>query len=93
MAVWEARIDKDGKPVDDQDQPIAALSWQRLGVTCLPEMVPGTQPRLTMAQIQAAFHDTKFALATVNIQPEGNVTLVTLPTYFELEVALERFPA
>jgi hypothetical protein len=84
VAVWEARIDKDGKPVNDQDQPIAALSWRRLGVTCLPEMVPGNQPRLTMAQIQAAFHDTKFALATVNIQPEGNVTLVTLPTYFEL---------
>ena len=84
VAVWEARIDKDGKPVDDGDVSIAALQWRRLGVTCLPELVPGAQPRLTMAQITAAFHDTKFALATVNIQPEGNVTLVTLPTYFEL---------
>ena len=85
VTVWETRIDKDGKPVNDQDQPVAAFQWRRLGVTCLPEMVPGTQPRLTMAQITAAFHDTKFALATVNIQPEGNVTLVTLPTYFELK--------
>lgn len=84
LAVWEARIDKDGTPVDGQDKPIAAPQWQRLGVTCLPEMVPGERPRLTMAQITAAFHDTNFALATVNIQPEGNVTLVTLPTYFEL---------
>lgn len=84
LAVWEARIDKSGAPVDKQDQPIAAPDWQRLGVTCLPELIPGVQPRLTMAQIRAAFHDTDFALATVNIQPEGNVTLVTLPTYFEL---------
>lgn len=84
LAVWEARIDKDGTPVDGLDKPIAAPQWQRLGVTCLPEMVPGERPRLTMAQITAAFHDTNFALATVNIQPEGNVTLVTLPTYFEL---------
>ena len=87
-AVWEARIDKDGKPVDDADKPIAADRWVRLGVTCLPELIPGDQPRLTMAQIQVAFHDTDFAVASLNIQPEGNVTLVTLPTYFEL-----RWPA
>lgn len=84
VAVWEARIDKSGKPVDAQDQPIPAADWRRLGVTCLPELVPGSQPRLTMAQITAAFHDTDFAVASLHIQPEGNVTLVTLPTYFEL---------
>lgn len=88
LAVWEARIDKDGKPVDDADKPIPADNWVKLGVTCLPELVPGNQPRLTMAQIVKAFHDTDFAAASMNIQPEGNVTLVTLPTYFEL-----RWPA
>ena len=37
-----------------------------------------------MAQVLAAFHDTDFAKPSVQIQPKGNVTLVTLPTYFEL---------
>jgi hypothetical protein len=37
-----------------------------------------------MQLILAAFHDTKFAKPAVNIQPKGNVTLVTLPTYFEV---------
>ncbi len=91
VTVWEARIDKNGKPVDGQDKRIAALEWHRLGVTCLPELVPGQQPRLTMAQIQRAFHDTDFALASLNIQPEGNVTLVTLPTYFETRWPAEGF--
>ncbi len=40
-----------------------------------------------MAMIRDAFHDTDFAVPTVNIQPEGDVTLVNLPTYFEV-----RFP-
>ncbi|MFN8099603.1 MAG: hypothetical protein U0Q21_15120 [Dermatophilaceae bacterium] len=38
-----------------------------------------------MAMIEAAFHRTPFALPGVHIQPEGNRTLVTLPTYFALE--------
>ena len=41
-----------------------------------------------MALIRQAFHDTVFSLPTVNIQPEGDVTLVNLPTYFEV-----KFPA
>ena len=40
-----------------------------------------------MAMIREAFHETDFALPTLNIQPEGDVTLVNLPTYFEV-----RFP-
>jgi len=40
-----------------------------------------------MAMIRDAFHDTDFSVPTVNIQPEGDVTLVNLPTYFEV-----RFP-
>jgi hypothetical protein len=34
--------------------------------------------------IRDAFHDTKFSVPTVNIQPEGDVTLVNLPTFFEV---------
>ncbi len=38
-----------------------------------------------MAMIQDAFHNTDFTLPTVNIQPEGDVTLVNLPTFFEVK--------
>ena len=41
-----------------------------------------------MAMIRDAFHDTDFTVPTVNIQPEGDVTLVNLPTFFEV-----KFPA
>ena len=50
-------------------------------------MVPGVGPQLSLAMIRDAFHDTNFAIPTVNIQPEGDVTLVNLPTFFEV-----RFP-
>ncbi len=38
-----------------------------------------------MGMIRDAFHDTDFSVPTVNIQPEGDVTLVNLPTYFEVQ--------
>ncbi|MBC7559997.1 MAG: hypothetical protein H7270_11730 [Dermatophilaceae bacterium] len=53
-----------------------------MGTTCFPELVPG-RPVLGMGLILAAFHNTAFAKPTVHMQPEGNVTLVTLATYFE----------
>jgi len=37
-----------------------------------------------MGQILAAFHNTPWARPTVHIQPEGNLTLVTLDTYFQV---------
>ncbi len=52
-------------------------------MTCLPELVPG-EPTLGMARIIEAFRDTDFAVPGLVIQPKGNVTLVTLPTYFEV---------
>ena len=54
-------------------------------MTCFPELVPGAARALTMAMIQEAFHNTDFTLPTVNIQPEGDVTLVNLRTYFEVK--------
>jgi hypothetical protein len=64
--------------------------WVQVGVTCFPQRVPG-KPKLGMAQIVAAFHDTRFAVPSLRIQPKGNVTLVTLPTYFELTWPREGF--
>jgi hypothetical protein len=58
--------------------------WEQYGVTCFPEDAPGpARPRVTTAMVVAAFHDTAFARPTVDVQPKGNVTLVTLPTYFQ----------
>lgn len=61
--------------------------WQMSGTTCgasdLPPGVPAPPPIPTVAQIQAAFLRLPFAKPSVNIQPEGDVTLVNLPTYFE----------
>ena len=52
-------------------------------------MLPGTGSRgqraLTMAMIREAFHDTDFSVPTLNIQPEHDVTLVNLPTFFEVQ--------
>ncbi len=69
---------------------VASGPWVQVGVTCFPQHVPG-KPTLGMAQIVAAFHDTRFAVPSLRIQPKGNVTLVTLPTYFELTWPREGF--
>ena len=61
----------------------AAGGWELIGTTCFPDLVPG-KPVLGMGQILAAFHNTAWAKPAVHVQPEGNVTLVTLPTYFEV---------
>jgi hypothetical protein len=45
----------------------------------------GKKPGISPAQIIAAFHKTAWSQPSVHIQPEGNVTLVTLPTYFEVK--------
>lgn len=57
--------------------------WVEVGSTCFPELVPG-KTTLGMEQILAAFHDTKFALPQLVIQPKGDVTLVNLATFYEL---------
>lgn len=58
--------------------------WVQYGITCFPDEAPGAAPSVTMAMVLAAFHDTTFAKASLQIQPKGNVTLVRLPTYFEI---------
>ena len=81
IAVWLRETDRSGTP-------LPGSTWQKQGDTCFPELVPGARQALTMAMIRDAFHDTDFSVPTVNIQPEGDVTLVNLPTYFEV-----KFPA
>ncbi|MFV0463623.1 MAG: hypothetical protein ACK5MP_10595 [Nostocoides sp.] len=38
----------------------------------------------TMGQIEQAFKELPFAMPSVHVQPEGNETLVNLPTYYEV---------
>ena len=57
--------------------------WEFRGVTCFPNLVDDG-PALTMAMILEAFHDTAFAVPEVTTQPKGDVTLVTLPTYYQV---------
>ncbi|WP_235432381.1 hypothetical protein [Nostocoides japonicum] len=60
--------------------------WQFVGTTCNPESLPGapiSPPAPTFAQIQNAFRNLPFAKPAVHIQPEGNKTLVNLPTFYE----------
>lgn len=75
VRLYRRELDANGIPM--------ATGWQLIGTTCSPDLVPG-KPVLGMAQILAAFHNTAWAKPTVHVQPEGNVTLVTLPTYFEV---------
>ena len=65
-------------------------SWQFRGISCFPDLVDAG-PVLTMDMIVSAFHDTAFAVPSVNVQPEGDVTLVTLPTYYEVAFPSEGY--
>ena len=71
--------------VDAANQPLPGAAWERLGFTCLPDLVPGADNVLTAALILKQFHDTNFAHPTVSVQPVNGRTLVNLPTYFELK--------
>ncbi|MDE9367234.1 hypothetical protein PZ938_16565 [Luteipulveratus sp. YIM 133132] len=60
-------------------------AWDQVGDTCWPEKVPGdSKPQLTMAMIKEAWTHTAFAKPALSMQPVGNRTLVTLPTYFQV---------
>ncbi len=79
VAVFRRLVEADGTPLAGPPG-----QWQPVDLTCWPDQVPGAGRTLTMAMIREAFHDTDFTVASVNIQPEGDVTLVNLPTYFEV---------
>lgn len=74
--VWRRLVEtSDGDPVTD-------APWDRVGLTCFPDLIPGRAPQLTMGHILQAFHDTPFSTAYASIQPVNLRTLVNLPTYF-----------
>ncbi|MFQ6170448.1 hypothetical protein ACK8HX_02480 [Oryzobacter sp. R7] len=82
VRIFRREVSSSGSPLTG-----APGSWTPVHLTCFPEAVPGAGRVLSMAMIRHAFRETDFTRPTVNIQPEGDVTLVNLPTYFEV-----RFP-
>lgn len=80
VVVYRRVVEQDGTPVAGPPG-----QWQQVALTCWPERVPGNANALTMGMIRQAFRDTDFTKPTVNIQPEGDVTLVNLPTFFEVQ--------
>ena len=63
--------------------------WSQVGSTCYP---PATaRPAVTMAMILEAFHLTRWATPAVATQPEGNVTLVGLKTFYRVGWSAEGF--
>ena len=77
--IWRQPLEQDGTP---------SGPWVRTGDSCdeAAAQVAATQlrPVLTLGVIRQAFRQVNFALPTVHVQPEGNVTLVNLPTYYEV---------
>jgi hypothetical protein len=71
--------------------PDEAGVWRTVGVTCHSDIAPGARARLTMEQIRAAFMRTPWAEPRVRIQPEGEVTLVNLKTFFRVSWGGEGF--
>lgn len=81
--IWIRQLDENGDP---------AGPWIQTGQSCnVPAAVVAAaspRPALTIGVIRQAFRQVEFAEPTVHIQPEGNVTLVNLPTYYQV-----RWPA
>ena len=61
------------------------LVREMCGLDEAPPGVPAPPAIPTLAQIESAFRRLPFSKPTVGIQPEGNTTLVNLPTYFRAE--------
>ncbi|MDR6864448.1 hypothetical protein [Phycicoccus sp. 3266] len=61
------------------------LVREMCGLDEAPPGVPAPPAIPTLAQIQNAFRQLPFSKPSVGIEPEGNKTLVNLPTYFRAE--------
>lgn len=76
---WSRPLNPDGT---------AAGPWFRDGQSCdgLATQVVSAVDRgvLPVATVRHAFRQVTFALPQVHVQPEGDITLVNLPTYFEV---------
>lgn len=65
--------------------------WRTAGLTCASDVAPGARPTLTMADIRAAFMRTPWSKPQISSQPAGNVTLVNLTTFYQVNWATAGF--
>ncbi|MEP6798201.1 MAG: hypothetical protein ABI890_08640, partial [Lapillicoccus sp.] len=72
--IWRRTINPDG----------TISGWTQIGVTCWADVAPGSRPRVTMDMIINAFHHTPWSQAQLTTQPAGNITLVGLDTYYQV---------
>lgn len=87
--VYRWWVDQAGDPLPADEwpegsSPAGVEGQQLVGTTCLPNQVPGVSPVPTIEMIVRAFHETRWAQAVVAIQPEGDTTLVNLPTFYRV---------
>ncbi len=74
--IWTRPLSTDGTP---------GGPWVKTGFACqAPSAVMAAQPGVTRAMVQRAFRQLHFAHPRVHVQPEGNRTLVNLPTYYQV---------
>ncbi len=69
---------------------VGTQGWNYLASTCFADEAP-SGPVLSLPMIVEAFHLTPWATARVATQPEGNVTLVGLKTFFRVSWSAEGF--
>ncbi len=68
-------------------QPVSA--WQIVGRTCAPASALGVRPTVTLADVQRAFASVPWARLSTGMQPPNNLTLVTVPVFYEVQWAAE----
>lgn len=73
--VWTRELDTQGNP---------SSPWQRAGLRCTGRDAIPARRAVTADLIQRAFARLPFTQPVVNIQPKGNLTLVNLPTYYQI---------
>lgn len=66
--------------------------WVKSGFACRsPQQVQAASPGVSRALVARAFARVRFAHPRVHVQPEGDVTLVNLATYFAVEWPVQGF--
>lgn len=65
--------------------------WRYIGSTCFVDGVPGAGQVVTLAMVLNQFHHTPWAKASISTQPVGNVTLVNLKTFYQVNWSAEGY--
>lgn len=78
--VLQRSVAADGRPLS---------GWLVVGRTCAPASALGVRPSITLADIQRAFAAVPWAALSTGMQPPNNLTLVTVPVFYQVQWAAE----